>query len=162
MMGRQAMPSLILSLPPDLDRDLLHAQRDRWLRLGRLHPHALQLVVAEQTIRHHTAQPLERLVRALLGDQRDELANLRIVDRVLERIGRGGIRLADVQPQVEHESLANLALGVANPVVGVQRQSRDLDRDRLGASLDILVAVLVQLVLVVLLILVIVIARVLG
>jgi hypothetical protein len=106
-------------------------------------------------------------VRTLLGDQRDELTNLRIVDRVLERIGRGGICFTDIQPQVEHESLAHLALSLAHPMVGVQRQSRDLDRDRLGPCLDISVEVailvwLVLAVLLVLLVLVIPIARVPG
>ena len=118
---KQARGSLLLGFAPDLNRDLLHAQRDRWLRLGRLHPYALQLVVTEQPVRHHAAQPLKRLVGALLGNQRDQLANLRVVDRVLKRVGRGGIRLTDIQPQVEHQSLAHLALGLAHSVVGVQR-----------------------------------------
>ena len=78
---------------------------------------------------------------ALLGNQRDELADLRVVDRVLERVGRGGVRLTDVQPQVEHQSLAHLALGLAHTVVGVQRQPGDLDRDRLGPPLGVLVEI---------------------
>ena len=78
---------------------------------------------------------------ALLDNQGDQLADLRVVDRVLERISRGGVRLAHVQPQVEHQSLAHLALCLAHPVVGVQRQPGDLDRDRLGPSLGILVGI---------------------
>ncbi len=96
---------------------------------------------------------------ALLGDQRDQLADLGVVDRVLQRVGRGRVGLADVQSQVEHQTLADLTLGLAHAVVGVERESRDLDRDRLGAALGIVVAVLV---LAVLLVLVIPIARVLG
>ena len=65
------------------------------------------------------------------GRQGDQLADLRVVDRVLDRVGdrRGG--LADVDPQVEDETLADLALGLADAVVGVERQAADLDRDGL-------------------------------
>jgi hypothetical protein len=86
-------------------------------------------------------------VGALLRNERDELADLRVVDRVLERVGCGRIGLAHVQPQVEDQALANLALGLAHTVVGVQRQSGDLDRDRLGAAIwiVIVVAILLQL-----------------
>ncbi len=84
---------------------------------------------------------------ALLGDQRDELADLRVVDRVLERVGRGRVGLAHIEAQIEHEALADLALGLADAVVGVERQAGDLDRDRLGAG----VALLIELVLVLIL-----------
>ncbi len=103
-------------------------------------------------------------MRALLGDQRDQLADLRVVDRVLQRVGRGRVGLAHVESQVEHQALADLALGLAHAVVGIQRQAGDLDRDRLGAALGVIVAilVLVELVIAVLLVLVIPIARALG
>ena len=85
---------------------------------------------------------------ALLGEERDQLTDLGVVDRVLQRVRRGRIGLAHVQPQVEHQALADLALGLAHAVVGVQRQSGDFDRDRLGATVGILVvALLVQLIL---------------
>ena len=112
-----------------------------------------ELVVAEQPVRDHAAQALQGLVGALLGDQRDELADLRVVDRVLQRVGRGRVGLADVQPQVEHQALADLALGLAHTVVGVQREPRDLDRDRLGTAVWV-VAILVEIVLVFVLVIV--------
>ena len=72
--------SLPLGFAPDLDRDLIDAEGDRRLGLGGLHPHALELVVGEQPVGDRAAQSLERPVRALLGDQRDELADLGVVD----------------------------------------------------------------------------------
>jgi hypothetical protein len=132
---------------PDLDRDLVDAQGDRGLGLGGLDPHALQLVVGEQAVGDRAAEALERLVRALLGDQRDELADLGVVDRVGDRVGDGRVGLADIQAQVEHEALADLSLGLADAVVGVERQAADLDRYRLGCLLA--VAPVVELVCVV-------------
>ena len=80
-------------------------------------------------------------MRALLGDQRHELADLGVVDGVLDRVGDGGVGGADVQAQVEHQPLAHLALGLADAVVGVEREPRDLDRDRLRARLVIVVEI---------------------
>ena len=48
------------------------------------------------------------------------------------------IYATDVQAQIDHQALADLALGLADPVVGVQRQAGDLDGDRLGGLLAIL------------------------
>jgi hypothetical protein len=79
-------------------------------------------------------------VRALLGDQRDELADLGVVDRVLDRVGRRRVGLADVEAQVEHEPLADLALGVADAVVRVQRQAGYLDGDGLGGPFVVAIA----------------------
>ncbi len=76
-------------------------------------------------------------MRALLGDERDELADLRVVDRVLDRVGDGRVALADIEPQVEHQALADLALGLADAVVRVKREPGDLDRYRLGALLSV-------------------------
>ena len=83
-----------------------------------------EVVIGEQALRNRAAEALERAVRALLGDQRDELADLRIVHGVLNRVGNRGVGLTDLQAQVEHQSLADLALSVANAVVGVQRRRR--------------------------------------
>ena len=85
-------------------------------------------------------------MRALLGDERDELADLRVVDRVLDRVGDRCVGLADVEAQVEHQPLADLALGLADAVVGVKREARDLDRYRLGALLAVVVVELAGLV----------------
>ena len=78
------------------------------------------------------------VVGALLGDQRDELADLGVVDGVFDRVGDSRVGLAHVEPQVEHQPLADLALGLADAVVGVEREARDLDRDRLGRLLGVL------------------------
>src|SRR3954452_6447992 len=109
--------SLPVGFAPHLDRDLLDAERDRRLGLRRLDPHALEVVVGQQPLGDRRAQPLERAMRALLGDQRDELAHLGVVDGVFDRVGDGRVGLADVEPQVEHEPLTHLTLGLADAVV---------------------------------------------
>ena len=80
-------------------------------------------------------------MRALLGDERDELADLGVVDGVLDRVGDGRVGLADVEAQVEDEALPDLALGLADTVVRVQREACDLDRYRLGALLAVVLVV---------------------
>jgi len=80
-------------------------------------------------------------VRALLGDQRDQLTDLSVVDGVIDRVRNRGVGLTDVQPQVENQPLADLPLGLADAVMGVQRKAADLDRDRLGGLLALLVEV---------------------
>src|SRR3954468_666376 len=72
-------PSLPVGFAPHLDRDLLDAERDRRLGLRRLDPDALELVVGQQPLGDRGAQALEGAVRALLGDQRDQLADLGVV-----------------------------------------------------------------------------------
>src|SRR5271157_4198952 len=71
---------LSVGFAPDLDRDLLDGQRDRRLRLARLDPDSLELVVGQQPVGDRAAQPLERPVGALLGDQGNQLADLGVVD----------------------------------------------------------------------------------
>ncbi len=78
------------------------------------------------------------MVRALLGNERDELADLGVVDRVLEAVRRGRVGFAEVEPQVEDEPLADLALRCARAVVRVEREAGDLDRDRLEPFLILL------------------------
>ena len=97
-------------------------QRDRRLGLRRLDPHLHGGVVGEQAVGDGRAQALERLVAALLGDERDALADRAVVDRVLDEVGHGRVALADLEAQVEDEPLADLALGRAHAVVGVERQ----------------------------------------
>src|SRR5690348_17423251 len=60
------------------------------------------------------------LVGALLGDQRDHLADLAVVDRVLDAVGDQRVRLADVEADVEHQPLADLALRGRDAVVRVE------------------------------------------
>jgi len=86
-------------------------------------------------------------VGALLSEERDKLADLRVVDRVLQRVGR----VASVSPTSNRRSstrrwptsrsasLTPWWVYSDNPVIS--------DRDRLGAALGIVVAVLVQLIL---------------
>ena len=97
--------------------------------LRRLHGHALGAELRREPVGDHRAQPLERLVRALLGDQRDHLADLAVVDRVLDAVGDQRVGLADVEADVEHEPLADLPLGGGDAVVRVEREADDLDRD---------------------------------
>ena len=78
-------------------------------------------------------------MRALLRDQRHQLAHVGVVDRVVDRVGHRGVGPADVEPQVHDQALAHLALGVGDAVVGVQGQAGDLDRDRFGGVLTFLI-----------------------
>jgi hypothetical protein len=77
----------------------------------------------------------------LLGDERNRLADLGVVDRVLEAVGQRRVALADVEAQVDHQPLPDLALGGADAVMGVERETGDLDgHERLGAGLLVVVA----------------------
>src|ERR1044072_2525905 len=87
------LASQLALFAPDLDRDLFHRQRNRRLGLGGLDRHALGAELGGEPVRDHRAQPLERLVRALLGDQGDDLADLAVVDRVLDAVGDQRVRL---------------------------------------------------------------------
>src|SRR6185312_13489859 len=85
------------------------------------------------------AEALERLVGALLGDERDGLAYLAVVDRVLDAVGDRRVAGADLDPQVDHEPLADLTLGVRHAVMRVERETGDLDRDERLRGLLVLV-----------------------
>src|SRR6185312_13145759 len=155
MSAAAGAPASLIRVAHDLDRDLLDRQRDRRLGLGRSHPHRLGLVVAQQTVRDRRAQALERLVGALLGDERDRLADLAVVDGVLDAVSDGRVAGADLDPQVDHEALADLALGLGHAVMRVERQAGDLDRDeRLRGLVLVLISVLEVLVLELLVVLV--------
>jgi hypothetical protein len=122
--------------------DLGHRQRERGLGLGRLDPDRIARVLIEQAVGDRRAQPLERLVGALLGDERRQLAHLAVVDRVLDAIGERGVTLADIETEVQQQTLSDLTLGRRDTVMGVERQPADLDRHLgFGARLVILVDV---------------------
>src|ERR1700728_62391 len=134
--------ALLRGLAPNLNRYVVHRQRDRRLGLGGLDPDPFQVEVAEQAVGDRRAQPLQGLVGALLSHQRHELADLGIVDRVLHAIGDGGVGFADVQTQVDQQALADLALGLGYAVVRVEREAADLDRDGLKALVILVVLIL--------------------
>src|SRR6185312_8391748 len=143
MSAAASAPASLIRVAHDLDRDLLDRQRDRRLGLGRSHPHRLGLVVAQQTVRDRRAQALERL------------ADLAVVDGVLDAVSDGRVAGADLDPQVDHEALADLALGLGHAVMRVERQAGDLDRDeRLRGLVLVLISVLEVLVLELLVVLV--------
>ena len=90
----------------------------------------------KQPIGDGGAEALERSVRALLGHERHGLAHLPVVDRVLEPVSEGRVGLPNVHAHVDHQPLTDLALRLADAVVGEQRQAGDLDRhEGLGARL---------------------------
>ena len=118
--GRRRSPrapvSLVVAaaLAPDLDAHLVDGQRDRRLGLGGLDPHLVGGVLVQQAVGDGRAQALQRLVGALLGDERDGVADLAVVDGVLDHVGDGRVAVADLQADVEHQALADLALGGAS------------------------------------------------
>src|SRR4051812_274042 len=136
-------------LAPYLDRDLLDRQGNRRLGLGRLHGDAVGAELTREAVGDHGAQALERLIGALLGDQGDDLADLAVVDRVLDAVGDQGVGLADVEADVEHQPLADLALGGGHAMVCVKRQPDDLDGDPYLGALFVVVVVVAQVVFVV-------------
>src|SRR5436190_20349099 len=127
----------LFPLAPQLDGYLLDRQRNRRLRLGRLDPHALGSELRDQAVGQRRAQALERAVGALLGGQRDRLADLGVVDGVLDAVGDDRVAGSDLEAQVDHQSLADLAFGLRDPEVGVQRQAGDLNGDVGVATADL-------------------------
>src|SRR5215212_8545195 len=146
--GRGSPPGL--RLLPHLDRDLFDRQWDRRLGLRRLNAHGLGAEAVHQPLGHGGAEPLERLVVALLGAERDLLAHLGVVHGVLDAVGDRGVAFVELEGDVEDEPLADLALRLADAVMGVEREPRDLYRDggRRGAAL-VAELVVVELVVVV-------------
>ena len=111
----------------------------------------MELVALDQAIGDSGAEALERAVLALLGDEIDELADLAVVDRVLDPVGDRRVALADVKSQVDDQALADLPLGCGDTHVGVEREAADLDRDLgLGVALLVVFFLVVVLVLIVL------------
>src|SRR3954447_21483536 len=128
-------------LAEHLDGDLLHREGDRRLGLRGLDPHGLGVVLREQPLGDGRAQPLEGPVGALLREERHELADLAVVDGVLDPIGQRRVACAHLEAQVEDQPLAHLLLGVAHPVVGEEGEPGDLDRDvRLGRLVIVVVS----------------------
>ena len=116
-------------LAHDLDRDLLDRQRQRRLGLRRAHAHALGAEALHQPLGDDLAEALEGAVAALGRRERDDVARLGVVDRVLEPVGQHGVAVGDVERDVELEPLADLLLGVGDAVVGVDREAAELDLD---------------------------------
>ena len=52
-----------------------------------------------------------------------------VVDGVLEAVGDRRVGLAELEPDVEDQPLADLALGRGDAVVRVEREAVDLDGD---------------------------------
>ena len=75
------------------------------------------------------AEALERPVAALGRGQRDDVADLGVVDRVLEPVGEHRIAVGHVEADVDLEPLADLPLGLGDPVMGVDGEAANLDLD---------------------------------
>ena len=87
----------LFGFAPDLNGDALDGQWDGRLGLGGLHPDAFKLVLGEQSLGDGGAEALQGTVRALLGDERDQLAHLGVIDGVLQPVGGGGVGLAEIR-----------------------------------------------------------------
>ena len=71
----------LAELAPDLDGDVVDGQREGRLGLGRLDRDRLGVEVLDEPVGDRGAQALERLVGALRGDERRDLADAGVVDR---------------------------------------------------------------------------------
>ena len=125
-----ASSSSTRALVDDLDRDLLDRERQRRLGLGGPDANRLAAEALHQPLADHLAEPLERPVAALGRGEGDDVADLGVVDRVLEAVGEHRVAVGDVEGDVDLEPLADLPLGLADPVVGVDREAAQLDLDR--------------------------------
>src|SRR5262249_56406921 len=103
------------------------------VRLGGAAGEGSGAVALHQPLADHRAGPLEGAVAALGRRQGDDVADLGVVDGVLEPIGQHRVAVGDVEGDVELEPLPDLLLGFAHPVVGVDREAAQLD---FGARLD--------------------------
>ena len=97
-----------------------------------------------QPVGDRRAQALERLVGALLRDEGDLLADLAVVDRVLDAVGDRRVaarRRRSVMSNTSRWPTSRSRL--ADAVVRVEREPADLDRDRRlrGRSLVVVVVV---------------------
>ena len=99
----------------DLDRDLLDAQRQRRLGLRGADPDRLAAEALDQPLADHLAEPLEGPVAALGRGQRDDVADLGVVDRVLEAVGEHRVAVGHVEGEVELEPLADLRSASVTP-----------------------------------------------
>ena len=117
------------ALVDDLDRHLLDRQRQRRLGLGGANAHRLAGEPLHQPLPDHVAEALERLVAALGRPQRDDVADLGVVDRVLEPVGEHRIAVGHVEADVDLEPLADLPLGLGDPVMRVDGEAANLDLD---------------------------------
>src|SRR6185295_14542287 len=68
-------------------------------------------------------------VAALGRGEGDDVAHIGVVDRVLDPVGEHRVAVGHVEGDVELEPLPDLLLGVADPVVGVDRKAMQLDLD---------------------------------
>ena len=113
----------------DLDGDLLDREGQRRLGLRGTHPHGLAAVALHQPLADHLGQPLQRLVAALGRGKGDDVADLGVVDGVLEPVGQHRVAIGHVEGDVELKPLSDLLLGVADAVVGVDREPAQLHLD---------------------------------
>ena len=113
---------------PDLDEDLLDRQREQRLRLRGLARHARRRRLRRPPVGDHRAPALKRPVRSAAGPparspgppRRSRSGPARGHDeRVRVHRGRSGRRA---------QALAELALGRADAMVGVEREAEDLDK----------------------------------
>ena len=104
------------------------------------HVHGVGREAVEHAVGDGRAEALERPVGALLGHQRHGLADLAVVDGVLDPVGHRGVAFVHVEAQVDHDPLAHLALGRVDAVVRVKREAGDLDvHGRVAAQLVVVV-----------------------
>ena len=107
--------------------DLLDRIRDGRLGLRRAHRTESQSKRSISRSRNDVAEALEGAVAPLRGGEGDDVADLRVVDGVLDAVGQHRVAVGHVERQVELQPLADLLLGVADAVVRIYGEAADLD-----------------------------------
>ena len=92
-------------------------------------PDRFAAVAIHQALAGDLGEALEGAVAALGRGEGDDVADLAVVDRVLEPVGENRVAVGDVEGDVELEPLADLLLGVGDAVVGVDRETPQVDLD---------------------------------
>jgi hypothetical protein len=117
------------SLVDDLDRNLLDRQRQRRLGLGGTDADGLAAIAFHQALTDDLGKSLEGAIAALGRGEGDDVADLGVVNRVVDAIGEHRVAVGHVEGDVELEPLPDLLLGVADAMVGIDREPSQLDLD---------------------------------
>ena len=97
-------------------------ERERRLGLRGADADAVGAKALHQALADHAGESLERLVAALRRGQGDDVADLGVVDRVLEPVGQYRVAVGDLEARLDLQALADLLLGLGDAMMRVDRE----------------------------------------